>query len=72
MPTNITVAGFYDGNGDYKVRFAPPYEGTWSYTTTSNIAALDGKTGQLDVTPPSNDNHGLLWHLYASGEVHCI
>ena len=32
----ISVDGFYDGAGSYKVRFMPDTEGHWTYTTSSN------------------------------------
>lgn len=37
----ITVPGFYDGNGKYKVRFNPPNLGRWTFTTESDRAAAD-------------------------------
>jgi hypothetical protein len=52
------VAGFYDGDGNYRVRFMPDSTGAWKYTTQSNIPQLDGKTGRFDVGPPSKTNHG--------------
>jgi hypothetical protein len=52
------VAGFYDGEGVYRVRFMPDRPGAWHYTTTSNRPELDGKTGQIEVGPPSPGNHG--------------
>ena len=59
MPTTITVNGFYDGGSNYKVRFAPPFAGSWSYTTTSNGGAgLDGQTGTFVADEPSASNHG--------------
>ena len=39
----ISVSGFYDGNGVYKIRFMPQKEGKWIYLTTSNIKKLDNK-----------------------------
>ncbi len=44
-----TVAGFYDGDGVYRVRFMPDKLGEWHYTTHSNVGELDGKTGEFDV-----------------------
>jgi hypothetical protein len=55
---SITLDGFYDGNGTYKVRFMPDSQGNWSYTTASNIAALNNKTGRFTCTSPGKDNHG--------------
>ncbi len=56
--TRIDVPGFYDGNGTYRIRFSPPSLGRWDWTTGSNIAALDARTGRLDSVPPRADNHG--------------
>jgi hypothetical protein len=52
------VRGFYDGGGIYRVRFMPPDVGRWQYTTDSNVAELNGKTGQLEVAAPAKNNHG--------------
>jgi hypothetical protein len=41
----IRAAGFYDGEGVYKVRFMPDAPGEWRYRTYANRASLDGKTG---------------------------
>jgi hypothetical protein len=45
----ITVGGFYDGEGVYRVRFLPPVPGTWSFITSSNARSLDTVTGSLEV-----------------------
>lgn len=52
------VAGFYDGDGIYRVRFMPENEGRWQYVTTSNTSGLDGKRGEFTVTRPGPKNHG--------------
>jgi hypothetical protein len=52
------VRGFYDGNGVYRIRFMPEQEGEWSYTTSSNVAELDGKTGAFNCSPAGPGNHG--------------
>ncbi len=54
----VTVDGFYDGEGVYKVRFMPDETGEWSYTTFSSAAPLSGQTGTFTVTPPGKGNHG--------------
>lgn len=54
----VTVPGFYDGDGTYRVRFLPMHQGTWTYETTSATPDLNGKTGTLTVTKPSANNHG--------------
>ncbi len=52
------VVGFYDGDGVYRVRFMPSRMGHWSYTTHSNAAELNGKTGEFEVVAPTKNNHG--------------
>ncbi|MCF3934849.1 DUF5060 domain-containing protein [Acuticoccus sp. M5D2P5] len=47
----LTVPGFYDGNGVYKVRFSPDTEGEWHFSTTSDVAALDGASGTFVCGP---------------------
>src|SRR5205823_14320437 len=37
----VFVDGFYDGDGNYKIRFMPDIVGEWRYTTTSNASALN-------------------------------
>lgn len=54
----VTVDGFYDGQGTYRIRFSPDKEGRWTFRTASSAAELDGRTGELAVTPPGPDNHG--------------
>jgi hypothetical protein len=54
----VSVSGFYDGNGVYKIRFMPQKEGKWSYVTTSNDKKLNGKKGNFVCTPALKDNHG--------------
>ncbi len=56
--THLTVDGFYDGQGTYRVRFMPTLAGEWTYRTASNVKALDGKTGSLTATSPAGNNHG--------------
>jgi len=64
----ITVDGFYDGEGQYKLRFMPDTVGDWEYETASNRPALHGKRGQFMVVAPSAGNHGPVrvhntWHF---------
>src|SRR5579859_4144990 len=40
----LTVEGFYDGDGTYKARFMPDEMGSWTWTTASNAAELNGKS----------------------------
>lgn len=55
---SVTVAGFYDGDGVYKVRFMPDAVGVWNYETRSNHPGLNGKTGRCTVAAPAAGNHG--------------
>lgn len=54
----ITVGGFYDGDGSYKIRFMPDEVGSWSWITKSNQPALDSKSGAFECTGPGEGNHG--------------
>jgi hypothetical protein len=54
----LSVPGFYDGNGTYRIRFAPPSQGHWTYVTHSNSPQLDGKSGEVMAVAPSGENHG--------------
>ncbi|MCR8631249.1 DUF5605 domain-containing protein [Paenibacillus radicis (ex Xue et al. 2023)] len=50
--------GFYDGNGQYCIRYMPRQEGVWKYRTSSNHSKLDGLIGEFTCTEASSDNHG--------------
>ena len=54
----ITVDGFYDGEGVYRVRFMPDVEGEWRYLTHSSSPELDGKAGSFQAVAPGAGNHG--------------
>ncbi|MEZ4658960.1 MAG: DUF5060 domain-containing protein [Caldilineaceae bacterium] len=54
----ITVDGFYDGDGVYRVRFMPDVQGEWRYRTHSNLTELDGQEGSFTCGAPSAHNHG--------------
>lgn len=72
----ITVPGFYDGNGIYKIRFMPREEGKWSYATISNNKKLNNKKGSFICTSASGNNHGpvvvkdTFYFAYADGTLH--
>jgi hypothetical protein len=55
---SVEAAGFYDGDGVYRVRFMPDQTGAWHYKTRSNRRALSRRTGTFTVTPPAGNNHG--------------
>ena len=54
----LTVSGFYDGDGVYKVRFMPDTPGQWRFRTLSNSDALTGKQGAFECAPAAAGNHG--------------
>lgn len=55
----ITVEGFYDGDGVYRARFMPSYEGTYTYTIGGNFSDnIEEKTGCFEAVAPSSGNHG--------------
>lgn len=54
----LTAEGFYDGDGAYKVRLMPDFEGEWTYETRSNAPELDGKTGGFTCGPAKEGVHG--------------
>jgi len=72
-PRSVQVAGFYDGDGKYRIRFMPDAVGAWTYITHSNRSALSGKTGAVQAVAPKAGNHGPVrvrntWHFaYADG-----
>jgi hypothetical protein len=55
---SIEVPGFYDGDGNYRVRFSPEKQGRWSYSTIGSVPELNGKTGDFTVVAPTAGNHG--------------
>ncbi|HEY8456804.1 MAG TPA: DUF5060 domain-containing protein [Actinopolymorphaceae bacterium] len=54
----VDVAGFYDDDGTYRVRFSPDRTGEWRFTTRSNVEELSGRRGRFVCVPPGPDNHG--------------
>ncbi|WP_100611210.1 DUF5060 domain-containing protein [Confluentibacter lentus] len=54
----VTVPGFYDGDGVYKVRFSPDQLGNWNYTTESNLSELNNLKGTIKCVEPTENNHG--------------
>lgn len=52
----VEVAGFYDGDGLWRIRFMPNRLGAWTYKTRSNVPELSGSTGRFDCIAPSS--HG--------------
>lgn len=56
--TEVRVGGFYDGDGVYLVRALADLTGTWSFTTRSTAASLDGVSGTASVVAPRDGAHG--------------
>ena len=54
---DVSVSGFYDGDGIYKVRFMPSFTGTYRYTVSGSFSDQE-ETGNFTVTEPSAGNHG--------------
>ena len=48
------IDGFYDGNGKYKVRFMPSFQGEYQFHVTSSFQ--ERAEGKFYVTKPSKDN----------------
>lgn len=71
----VTVHGFYDGDGTYKVRFMPSYEGEYTYRISGSFS--DEQTeGAFLAVKPTGSNHGPVrvhnqYHLaYEDGTPH--
>ena len=52
-----TVDGFYDGDGIYRVRFMPSFEGDYTFEIKGSFSD-EVYTGAFHVTPAQEDNHG--------------
>lgn len=52
-----TVDGFYDGDGQYKLRFMPSFEGKYSYRIFGSFSD-ETFTGDFTATAPTGNNHG--------------
>lgn len=55
---SLSIPGFYDGNGQYKIRFSPDRLGQWTYVTQSNHEDLSNQKGAFVCVSPSARNHG--------------
>lgn len=53
----IEVQGFYDGDGVYRVRFMPSFEGEYTYAISGSFPQAK-KTGRFTVNPATGNNHG--------------
>lgn len=73
-PTRKTVDGFWDGDRQWRVRFAPPEEGIWTWSTSSTDSGLAGKSGEFTCVVPSpteiERNPNLHGHLRIGDDRH--
>ncbi len=58
--TSKTVAGFYDGDNTYRIRFMPTEAGEWKYVTSSSAGAMSRQKGSFTAVPASQNNHGMV------------
>lgn len=54
----VAVQGFYDGDGVYRVRFMPSFEGRYTYTVSGSFSDEAPVQGTFDVLPAGAGNHG--------------
>lgn len=70
----LTVDGFYDGDGIYKVRFMPSFAEDYTYSVTASFLQKP-LTGAFQVTAAAEGNHGPVYvngchFAYADGTPH--
>ena len=53
----MSVNGFYDGDGVYKVRFMPSYEGRYSFRISGSFSEKVFE-GEFEAVKPGHGNHG--------------
>jgi hypothetical protein len=60
---NLTIEpeGFYNGKGEYIIRFMPNATGEWTYITKSNIKELNGKAGKFLCVAAQLSIHGPVY-----------
>jgi hypothetical protein len=58
--TSYTVAGFYDGDNTFRIRFMPQHTGLWQYSTHSNVPQLNNKSGSFECVKAGGVNHGMV------------
>ena len=56
----FNCAGFYDGDGEYRIRFMPDRPGRWRYITRSNRPELE-TTNEFVALAPSRTNRGPVY-----------
>jgi hypothetical protein len=58
--SQLSVPGFYDGNGSYKVRLLIPSAGGWAFTIYSNARSLDGVSGSFSAAEATVGAKGVV------------
>lgn len=53
----VSVKGFYDGDGLYKIRFMPSFEGAYSFRIAASFP-VSCPEGAFTATPAAEGNHG--------------
>jgi hypothetical protein len=67
----IRIPGYWDGGKNWKIRFAPPKVGNWTWKTFSTDKDIDGKVGVVECMPESDPTVGFVHvHPYASQSRH--
>lgn len=72
----LNVPAFYNGNDEYIVRIALPEKGQWHYSVVSGASDVNGKTGDVTVTPSQNkgkvviDPQTKTTFRYENGEIY--
>lgn len=46
---SYALAGYWNGGAEWKVNFAPPFAGSWKYSTSSPDKGLNGRKGTFEV-----------------------
>jgi len=78
VPSGATFSqpGFYAGSNTWKIYFMPHLQGEWTFTTASNTAELNGKTGTFNCVASSLKGSiqpsGLRWKYSDGGYVYPI
>jgi len=57
---SLRIPGFYDGEGNWILRFMPSQAGQWNFVTESDIPALDKLEGTVTAEQDSGGNRGRI------------
>jgi len=57
----VSVPGFFNGSGQWILRFSPTLEGRWTYETHASVPSLAARRGEIQVTPNLKpERHGAI------------